>query len=197
MNHQHQFVPKAVLTRTGKIPVNTARASSTNNVNTARQNSKSQAVPTSDAKKVNTVRPKVSDFRPSHFYKSHSSIKRPFHRTTAPKANFSNQKVNTAGDKAVSAVGGIGKTAVKASTGCNWRSKRHYWNQISKYNSGSYFRRNVHDGPQRALKNKGIVDSGCSRHMTCNKAFLVDYEDYQDNIICTVSSKRTLFLLEV
>ncbi|GJV05706.1 hypothetical protein Tco_1343362 [Tanacetum coccineum] len=38
VNHQNQFVPIAVLTRTGKIQVNTARASSTNNVNTARHN---------------------------------------------------------------------------------------------------------------------------------------------------------------
>ncbi|GJS21597.1 ribonuclease H-like domain-containing protein [Tanacetum coccineum] len=30
VNHKNQFVPKAVLTRTGRIPVNTARASSTN-----------------------------------------------------------------------------------------------------------------------------------------------------------------------
>ncbi|GJU32360.1 hypothetical protein Tco_1175949 [Tanacetum coccineum] len=29
-----------------------------------------------------------------------------------------------------------------------------------------------------ALKNKGIVDSGCSRHMTGNKAYLVEYQDY-------------------
>ncbi|GJW97274.1 MAK10-like protein [Tanacetum coccineum] len=36
MNHQNQFVPKAVLTRTGKIPVNTVRTSGTNTVNTAR-----------------------------------------------------------------------------------------------------------------------------------------------------------------
>ncbi|GJS36591.1 putative ribonuclease H-like domain-containing protein [Tanacetum coccineum] len=36
MNHQNQFVPKEVLTRTGKIPVNTARTSDTNTVNTAR-----------------------------------------------------------------------------------------------------------------------------------------------------------------
>ncbi|GKC28409.1 hypothetical protein Tco_1035703, partial [Tanacetum coccineum] len=28
------------------------------------------------------------------------------------------------------------------------------------------------DYPHRALKNKGIVDSGCSRHMTRNKAYL-------------------------
>ncbi|GKF28893.1 hypothetical protein Tco_0095235, partial [Tanacetum coccineum] len=34
------------------------------------------------------------------------------------------------------------------------------------------------DDPQKALKNKGIVDSGCSRHMTGNKAYLVEYQDY-------------------
>ncbi|GKC36233.1 hypothetical protein Tco_1048617, partial [Tanacetum coccineum] len=33
------------------------------------------------------------------------------------------------------------------------------------------------DDPQKALKNKGIVDSGCSRHMTRNKAYLVEYQD--------------------
>ncbi|GKE18200.1 ribonuclease H-like domain-containing protein, partial [Tanacetum coccineum] len=31
------------------------------------------------------------------------------------------------------------------------------------------------DYPQRALQNKGIVDSGCSRHMTGNKAYLTEY----------------------
>ncbi|GJS93823.1 putative ribonuclease H-like domain-containing protein [Tanacetum coccineum] len=34
------------------------------------------------------------------------------------------------------------------------------------------------DDPQKDLKNKGIVDSGCSRHMTGNKAYLVEYQDY-------------------
>ncbi|GJZ20507.1 hypothetical protein Tco_0557097, partial [Tanacetum coccineum] len=34
------------------------------------------------------------------------------------------------------------------------------------------------DNPQRALKNKGIVDSGCSRHITGNKACLAEYQDY-------------------
>nr|GFB67783.1 hypothetical protein [Tanacetum cinerariifolium] len=32
------------------------------------------------------------------------------------------------------------------------------------------------DDPHRALKDKGIIDSGCSRHMTGNKAHLVDYQ---------------------
>ncbi|GJY08124.1 hypothetical protein Tco_0375178 [Tanacetum coccineum] len=30
----------------------------------------------------------------------------------------------------------------------------------------------------RALQNKGIVDSGCSRHMTGNKAYLAEYQDF-------------------
>ncbi|GJV01138.1 putative ribonuclease H-like domain-containing protein [Tanacetum coccineum] len=66
---------------------------------------------------------------------SQAATTRPFNRTTAPKANFSNQKVNTAEVKAVSVVGGKRETAVKPSAGCNWRPKRHYWNKVSKYNS--------------------------------------------------------------
>ncbi|GJQ97490.1 ribonuclease H-like domain-containing protein [Tanacetum coccineum] len=34
------------------------------------------------------------------------------------------------------------------------------------------------DNPQRALKNKGIVDSGCPRRMTRNKAYHAKYQDY-------------------
>ncbi|GJU21330.1 ribonuclease H-like domain-containing protein [Tanacetum coccineum] len=44
MNKPNQFVPSAVLTRTGKIPVSTARASSTKNFSTARQSVNRQTV---------------------------------------------------------------------------------------------------------------------------------------------------------
>ncbi|GKB58071.1 ribonuclease H-like domain-containing protein [Tanacetum coccineum] len=139
VNHQNQFVPTTVLTRTGRIPVNTVRASSTNNVNTARHNFNSQAVPTNAARKVNTVKPIVNNFRPKTvFHKTHSPIRRPLNRTTTPRTNFSNQKVNTAEVKGVSAIGGKRETAVKPSAGLIRRPKVY---------------------PQRALKNKGIVDS--------------------------------------
>nr|GEX48885.1 ribonuclease H-like domain-containing protein [Tanacetum cinerariifolium] len=36
-----------------------------------------------------------------------------------------------------------------------------------------------HDDPHKALKDKGIVDSGCSRHMTGNKAHLADYQEFK------------------
>ncbi|GKB77085.1 hypothetical protein Tco_0943980 [Tanacetum coccineum] len=62
VNHKNQFVPTAVLTRTGKIPVNTARASGTNNVSTARHNFNSQAVLTNAARKISTVKPFVNKF---------------------------------------------------------------------------------------------------------------------------------------
>ncbi|GKA84289.1 hypothetical protein Tco_0805884 [Tanacetum coccineum] len=144
VNHQNQFVPTTVLTRNGRIPVNTARASSTNNVNTTRHNFNNQAVPTNAAKKVNTVKPIVNNVRPKTiFHKTQSPIRRPFKRTTAPKTNLANQKVNTVGDKVVSDVGGIGKTIVKPSADCVWRPKRNNVNKFSKYNGGSNFRKCV------------------------------------------------------
>ncbi|GKE41531.1 hypothetical protein Tco_1468815, partial [Tanacetum coccineum] len=105
--HQNKFVPIALLTRTGRIPVNTAR-----------QNLSSQAATTSTARKVNTARPIVNEIRQrNNFYKSHSPIRSPFNKSTAPKANFTNHKVNTARDKTVSAVRGYRETAVKTTAG--------------------------------------------------------------------------------
>ncbi|GJS89866.1 ribonuclease H-like domain-containing protein [Tanacetum coccineum] len=175
VNHQNQFVPTAVLTRTGKIPVNTARASGTKNVSTARHSFNRQAVLTSAAMKVNTVKPIVNRVRPTTvFHKTHSPFSKPFNKTTALRTNFSKQKVNTAKVNAVSAVGGKRETAVKPSAGCNWRPQRHNWHN---------------DYPHRALQNKGIVDSGCSRHMTGNKAYLAEYQDFNGGPVAFGGSK--------
>ncbi|GKD18173.1 hypothetical protein Tco_1207331 [Tanacetum coccineum] len=135
VNHQNQFVPKAVLTRTSKIQVNTtrtsgtntvntARTSSTNTVNTARHNFNRQTVPTNAARKVNTVKPIVNNARPkAGFHKTLSPFRKPFNRTTTLRTNFSYQKVNTAEVNAVSVVREKRETVVKPSTGCNWRPK--------------------------------------------------------------------------
>ncbi|GKC38422.1 ribonuclease H-like domain-containing protein [Tanacetum coccineum] len=172
VNKQNQFVPSAVLTKTGTIPVSTARASSTKIFSTARQSFNRQTVLTNTVMKVNTVKPHVNRVRPANvFHKTHSPSSRPFKKTTVLRTDFSKQKVNTAKVNAVSTVGGKRETAVKPSAGCNWRHKRHYWNKVSKYNGGSNY-------PQRALQNKGIVDSRCSRHMTRNKAYLAEYQDF-------------------
>ncbi|GKF46897.1 hypothetical protein Tco_0136699, partial [Tanacetum coccineum] len=105
VNHKNQFVPTAVLTRTGKIPVSTAR-----------HNFNSQAVLTNAARKISTVKPFVNKVRPKTvFYKTHSPFRRPFNNTTSLRINFSKQKVNTAEVNAVSAVGGRRETVVKPS----------------------------------------------------------------------------------
>ncbi|GKC74749.1 retrovirus-related pol polyprotein from transposon TNT 1-94, partial [Tanacetum coccineum] len=97
VNHKNQFVPTTVLTRTGKITVNTARASGTNNVSTARHHFNRQAVPTNAAMKVNTVKPIVNKVRPANgFFKTHSPLSKPFINTTTLRTKFSYQKVNTA-----------------------------------------------------------------------------------------------------
>ncbi|GKF08863.1 hypothetical protein Tco_0043087, partial [Tanacetum coccineum] len=45
------------------------------------------------------------------------------------------------------------------------------------------------DYPHRDLQNKGIVDSGCSRHMTGNKAYLAEYQDFNDGPVAFGGSK--------
>ncbi|GJR37774.1 hypothetical protein Tco_1213458 [Tanacetum coccineum] len=129
----------------GTNTVYTARASGTNNVSTARHNFNSQAVLTNAARKISTVKPFMNKVRPKTiFHKTHSPFRRPFNNTTALKTTFTKQKVNTAGVNSVSVIGQNRETVVKTSAVCNWRTKRHYWNRVSKYNSGSrtnvYFR---------------------------------------------------------
>ncbi|GKF93675.1 hypothetical protein Tco_0283375, partial [Tanacetum coccineum] len=42
---------------------------------------------------------------------------------------------------------------------------------------------NTMDYPHRVLQNKGIVDSECSRHMTGNKAYLAEYQDFNGGLL--------------
>ncbi|GKA17387.1 ribonuclease H-like domain-containing protein [Tanacetum coccineum] len=118
-----EYESDTVLTRTGKIQVNTARTSGTNTVNTARHNFNKHAVPTNAARKVNVVKPIVNNARPNAgFHKTLSSFRKPFNRTTALRIIFSKQKVNTAEVNAVSAVRGRRETAVRPSAGLSTKS---------------------------------------------------------------------------
>ncbi|GJS16636.1 ribonuclease H-like domain-containing protein [Tanacetum coccineum] len=118
-----------------------------------------------------------------------SAAKRPFYKSTAPNTKISNEKVNavrvngvnTVGQIAISVVEGNGVTDVKASAGCVWRPKMTGLNNVSKDNSGSWISKR--GSPQQVLKNKGIFDSGCSRHMTRNKDFLTDYQDIDGGFV--------------
>ncbi|GJU81321.1 ribonuclease H-like domain-containing protein [Tanacetum coccineum] len=113
INHQNKFVPSAVLTRSGRVPVSAAK-----------QSSLRATTSTSTFRPVNTAthtnRVNVSKLRTNAFHKSHSPIRRPFYKSTAPNTRISNEKVNTvrvngvntAGQTAVSTVKGTGVTAL-------------------------------------------------------------------------------------
>ncbi|GJV75397.1 putative reverse transcriptase domain-containing protein [Tanacetum coccineum] len=53
------------------------------------------------------------------------------------------------------------------------------------------FEEEIEDDPQQTLKGKGIVDSGCSRHMTGNKAYLVDYQEFKGGSVVFGGNKDT------
>ncbi|GJT38115.1 putative ribonuclease H-like domain-containing protein [Tanacetum coccineum] len=44
--------------------------------------------------------------------------------------------------------------------------------------------------PQVALKDTGIFDSGCSRHMTGNKSFLTNYQEYDGGFVAFAGSSK-------
>ncbi|GJT48203.1 putative ribonuclease H-like domain-containing protein, partial [Tanacetum coccineum] len=161
INHQNKFVLFAVLTRSEKVQVSTAKKSSLRATTS------------------------TSTFRLKVFYKP-----------TTPNTRISNEKVNTvrvngvnnAGQTAVSAIKGNGVTAVKAPTGYVWRPKMTNLNNVSEDNSGSWVSKR--GNPQQALKNKGIFDCRCSRHITGNKDFFIDYQDIDGGFVAFGGSAR-------
>ncbi|GJT41134.1 retrovirus-related pol polyprotein from transposon TNT 1-94 [Tanacetum coccineum] len=92
--------------------------------------------------------------------------------TTRPKVVLSTVKgtrVNTARPKAVlSVVKGNKGNVVKASACWVWRPKHKVLD---------------HGNPQQDLRDKGVIDSGCSRHMTGNRSYLTDYEEIDGGFV--------------
>ncbi|GJY53322.1 hypothetical protein Tco_0444986 [Tanacetum coccineum] len=107
-------------------------------------------------------------------------------RTTALRIIFSYQKINTAEVNAVGAIGGKGNCCFKPSAGVIGDQKT-IWHKsqltmVDQVLENCLCLLSI-DYPHRALQNKGIVDSGCSRHMTGNKAYLAEI---QDLMVCPV-----------
>ncbi|GKC39602.1 putative ribonuclease H-like domain-containing protein [Tanacetum coccineum] len=150
---------------------------------------------------VNTVRP-VNNVQP-----------RTIVNNAGPMKNVNTVKetrVNTARPKAViSAVKGNKGNAVKASACWVWRPKHKVLDHVSRNNGASMsFKRfdyidakesksvmawvpkrnyfpyhHVQGNPQQDLKDKGVIDSGCSRHMTGNRSYLTDYEEIDGGFV--------------
>nr|GEY07455.1 hypothetical protein [Tanacetum cinerariifolium] len=116
-------------------------------------------------KTVSAVKPNFSKTRPniaSHVVsKTKSPLRRPFPRHPSSKPRNSSPRVTTAQPSAVSAAQhNQGKWV--------WRPKCLVLDHDLRTTSGN---------PQQALKDKRVIDNGCSRHMTRNMSYLSDFEE--------------------
>ncbi|GJT77774.1 retrovirus-related pol polyprotein from transposon TNT 1-94 [Tanacetum coccineum] len=160
-------------------------------INTARQNISKTSVLVNTARQVNTAHSKtiVNAARPMLYLSkiAHSTVKRPIHKNTAFKNNNINQRVNTVRDKkfntarpkaVVNVVKGNNLKVVKASACWVWKPKHKI--QVSDGlgpQKKLIFLSNVQGNPQMDLQDQGVIDSGCSRHMTGNMSYLTNYEE--------------------
>ncbi|GJV22449.1 hypothetical protein Tco_1371469 [Tanacetum coccineum] len=141
MSHPHpkrSFVPKAVLTRSGKLSTASAAVNTVRPVNTA------------NTKAVNTARPvNTAASKQTHFQN---------------KCNTDSGKQLLAEDRAVVRI------CVKL--------------MLLRPQHAGFGKPKIADNPQqKEYKEKAVIDSGCSRHMTGNKCYLDEYEDYDGGLV--------------
>ncbi|GJX11571.1 hypothetical protein Tco_0201430 [Tanacetum coccineum] len=110
------------------------------------------------ARPVNTSQPRttVNSARPmtNVFNKAYSTVRRPIKKNTTFKISNFNQRVNIIKDK------NVNSARPKAIVN-DVRPK-------AVLNAGN---------PQQDLQEKGVINSGCSRHMTRNMSYLTDFEE--------------------
>ncbi|GKB13087.1 hypothetical protein Tco_0847010 [Tanacetum coccineum] len=197
------MVPRTVLTRSSPISLNTARPVNTvqprttvnnegpiknvinNAYSTARRpfNKITSANNSNFTKKVNTVKDtRVNTARPVNTVQprttvnnagpiknvinnAYSTARRPFNKITAANNSNFTKKVNTVKDTRVNTA--RPKTVLSVVKG-------------NKGNVGN---------AQQDLKDKRVIDSGCSRHMTGNKSYLIDYDEINGEFVAFGGTK--------
>ncbi|GJR80970.1 putative ribonuclease H-like domain-containing protein [Tanacetum coccineum] len=192
------FVPAGVSSRTGlhRPSINTARSVCTTrpSINTTR--------PVSTVRpSISTARPSISTVRPVYASRSIyprmdnvrprgscSPIKRSYYIKPAFRPKDLKQDVKTFGVKNMTTAGkralvntGKGKldTDLKESRWV-WRPNGNYLDHVSK-DSGSFMLKK--GNPEILLQDHAVVNSSCSSHMTGNKAYLSDYEDFNGGFV--------------
>ncbi|GJV08450.1 hypothetical protein Tco_1346106 [Tanacetum coccineum] len=154
---KRNMVPKVVLMRSGLVSLITARP-----INIAQPRTT-----------VNSARPMKNVFN-----KAHLTVRMPINNKTATKNSNFTQKFNIARPKALlNAVKENQVNVVKALASWFWKPKTKI--QVSDGlvpQKKLIFLLNAQGSPQMDLQDKGVIDSGCSRHMTGNMSYLIDFE---------------------
>nr|GEY71654.1 putative reverse transcriptase domain-containing protein [Tanacetum cinerariifolium] len=146
---------------------------------------KYQSVLTTADRTVSAVKPNFSKTRPklaSHaVYKSKSPLRRHLPRHPSSNSSNSSHRVTTAKASAVSAAQGKKGTWI-------WRPKYLVLDHDLRTTSASmtlkWFDYNDALGISKsALKDIGVIDCGCSRHMTGNMSYLSDFEELNEGYV--------------
>ncbi|GKE63279.1 hypothetical protein Tco_1513646, partial [Tanacetum coccineum] len=208
------FVPSRVLTRTGLVnPVRPNEKRAVHVVSTARPIS--TASPISTTRPLSTARqftlkiaqtgsairpiyPRMDNVRPRASY---SPIKRSYYTKPAFRPKDLKKDVKTYGVKNMTTAG----TRVVVNTGKGkmdndlkksrwvWRPKGNYMDHESK-DKGSFILKKFEyvdpKGISNILQDHAVVDSGCSSHMTGNKAYILDYKDYNEGFVAFGSDPK-------
>ncbi|GKD13544.1 ribonuclease H-like domain-containing protein, partial [Tanacetum coccineum] len=136
--------------------------------------------PLSTAKSVYTAHPKptVHCARPkTHFFKSaQSTVQRPFYKKPALTNKHFNHKVNTVRPRIVN-------TARSYRTPVNTVRPRVINTARQNRTSVNAARANGFNAGKPQHDDKGFVDSGCSRHMTGNIAYLSDFKQFDGGYV--------------
>nr|GEW36978.1 ribonuclease H-like domain-containing protein [Tanacetum cinerariifolium] len=122
-----------------------------------------------DVPRLNVTRPRL--VHPT-VTKSKSPIRRHITRSLSPKTSNSPPRVTAAQAPVVSAAKGMqGKWA--------WRPKCPILDHDSRTTSATITLKqfDYNDALRRSKSDKGVIDSGCSRHMTGNMSCLSDFKD--------------------
>nr|GEV95794.1 putative ribonuclease H-like domain-containing protein [Tanacetum cinerariifolium] len=156
------IVSREVLMKSGFVPVDAVR-----------QNFSKTTIMVNTARPVNTAYPKttVNAARPMSYYSktAHSNVKRPIHKKTAFKNSRISKKINTVKGRHVNVArpkATVNAARSKAVVNAVKGNKVHVVKASACWGN-----------PQINLPEKGVIDNGCSRHMTGNMSYLTNYEE--------------------
>ncbi|GKD38010.1 hypothetical protein Tco_1258217 [Tanacetum coccineum] len=134
----------------------------------------------------------MDNVRPRALY---SPIKRSYYTKPAFRPKNLKQDVKTSGVKNMTTAGTI--TVVNTGKGKMdndlkksiwvWRPKGNYMDHESKEKRIFHTQKG---NPESILQDHAVVDSGCSSHMTGNKAYLSDYKDYNKGFVAFGSDPK-------
>ncbi|GJT78316.1 putative ribonuclease H-like domain-containing protein [Tanacetum coccineum] len=190
VNHANQFVPKPVQLNGGRPNANSVRP----NVNTGRVN-------------VNSVRPNVNTGRVNvNSVRSNVNTGRTNVNPVRPTVNTGSSNVNTVRSRQPVPTKTSNSFSPKRPQVNLFNQRRHFskshssvrrpFEKITTQMSHSHavkenwgFAIKTSDHPLKNMVDRGIFDSGCSRHMTGNKDQLEDFEEFNGGSVTFGGSK--------